>query len=162
ELIDPMITAAQRVFSEVNASRSIAMRAIRPTSRNNRVCVVAPSRFRLWNDIGREMLDIFKGRSELDAIHFDPDDPACSSPLALLKAACECGALFTANTGRSDLPGVIPETIPWITWVTAGRVPSVALCGIEDQLIVSDQVTREVALRSGWNQKRVRLGGWRR
>jgi len=50
------------------------------------------------------MLMSLDGASDIDVVHFDADDPACSAPLALLKAAQNCTALLSANTARSDLP----------------------------------------------------------
>ncbi|HEY7086704.1 MAG TPA: hypothetical protein VH518_01365, partial [Tepidisphaeraceae bacterium] len=161
--IDRMISTAQRVFARISAARSSQIQSIRQSPRGDgesRICVVAPSRFRLWSDIGDQMLGVFQGSEQIKALHFDADDPACSSPLALAMAAGECAAMFTANTGRSDLPGIAPEMMPWITWVTGGRIPSSALAGIDDHLIVVDPTLRDAAVAGGWHEKRVHLGGW--
>jgi hypothetical protein len=170
EQIDSMIAAAQKIFCDVNASRSAAVQAMsrdlaagRAVSSARKLCVVAPSRFRLWNDIGHVLTEITQGRAaECEAVLFDADDPLCSSPLALLNAARQCSAILTANTARSDLPGLLPETAPWITWITAARIPSSALAGMRDHLIVADPSWRDPALKSGWPADRVHVGTWPR
>ncbi len=165
ELADSMIAAAQKVFSNVGTARALALQAMRhqpgPTPAvRRRLCVVAPSRFRLWNDIGHELLRIFEGQSDIEPVAFDADDPACSSPMALVQAAGSCDAILTANTSRTDLPGLLPETMPWLTWVTGDRVPSATLAGIDDHLIVADESVRQAAIRAGWAERRVHIGTW--
>jgi hypothetical protein len=168
-VVDEMISMAQGVFSEISTVRAAAIQTMKQNASaqrtgaapsRTRLCVVAPSRFRLWNDLSGAMLGIFQGQNDIDVEHFDCDDPACSSPLALLKAASSADAMFTANTGRTDLPGLVSESTPWITWVTAGRVPSSALAGIDDHLIVVDESLRAIAIKSGWAEARVHVAAW--
>lgn len=162
-----LIETAQQVFSEASAARSVAMQsakqqfdAVAASPSCPRICVVAPSRFRLWNDLGEAMLGTFRGREQIEAVHFDADDPACSSPLALVNAARNCHAIFTANTGRADLPGLLSEAIPWVTWVSGGRIPSGAMAGLDDHLILADAGLRQAATESGWPGSRIHVGTW--
>jgi hypothetical protein len=163
QVIDPLISSAQRVFSEMNAARNTAMQSMRQEIRvcpRHRVCVVAPSRFRLWNDLGPVMRSAVDGVSNLEIAAFYCDDPCNGSPLALLRAASQCGAIFTANTARTDLPGLIPESLQWITWLTTPRLPSAALSGPDDHLIVVDSILRDLAIQSGWSDRQVHVGAW--
>jgi hypothetical protein len=163
DLIDPMIATAQRVFADVNACRARVIQGLLSQSveaRASRVCVVAPSRFRLWNDLGPALLGAFDGQHDLRPLHFDCDDPCNSSPLALAKAVSQCGAIMTANTARSDLPGVVPQRLPWITWLTASRIPRPTPGAMNDHVIVADSLLRESALRAGWESGQVHVGTW--
>jgi hypothetical protein len=166
-VVDEMISSAQKIFGEIGTTRASMLQAWReqmarpgPTRSRPRICVVAPSRFRLWNDLSGAMLGVFRGRSDVEVAHFDCDDPVNSSPLALLNATAECDIIFTANTGRSDLPGLVNDATPWITWVTAPRVPSSALAGADDHLIVVDSGLRDAAIKSGWPAARVHVATW--
>jgi hypothetical protein len=116
--------------------------------------------FRLWNDIGHAMLQATQGIDAAETVVFDADSPTSSSPLALLKAASSCDVILTANTARTDLPGVLPESLPWITWITQPRIPSAALAASNDYLIVTDPALRDAAVRAGWPEARVCLGNW--
>lgn len=163
--LEELIAAAQKVFSDVGASRSTLLQELRqspPSTKPGKpkMCIVAPSRFRLWNDIGQTLVRLFDEQSEIEAAPFDADDPANSSPLALLQAARQCSSILTANTTRTDLPGLIPETVSWITWTTTARIPSCALAGVDDHLIVVDPTLREAAIQSGWPESRVHVGTW--
>ncbi|HVT87966.1 MAG TPA: hypothetical protein VHD56_03865 [Tepidisphaeraceae bacterium] len=164
DLIEQLIADAQRVFSTLSNDRSIAVETLRQsipaTATSQRVCVVAPSSFRLWNDIGQSMLQAFKSDANIQWQHFNADDPLCSAPMALLKAAHECSAILTANTARTDLPGFVPESRAWITWVTTPRIPSSALAGENDHLVLVDPALRNTALDACWKADRIHIGAW--
>ncbi|HEY1629543.1 MAG TPA: hypothetical protein VGF52_06770, partial [Tepidisphaeraceae bacterium] len=162
QIIEPLISAAQKIFSRANSDRSIEMQTMRESVTvcvTTRLCAVIGSRFRLWNDIGHAMLSALK-QTDLDIVQFDADDPALSSPLALLKAASPCNLIMTANTSRTDLPGLLPETIAWITWITGPRIPSGALASESDRIILADPAARESALKSGWRESQIHIAGW--
>jgi hypothetical protein len=163
ELIDSLISTGQTIFTNVGTGRSVTMQSLRDASprtlsTKNRLCAVAPSQFRLWNDIGDAILRALGDQNDFEILHYDSDNPTRSSPLALLQAASQCNAIFTANTSRADLPGVIPETIPWITWCTSAKIPSSVLSNDNDHLIVIDPNLAEIARKSGW--RNVHVGGW--
>ncbi len=168
DVIEPLIGEAQRAISQLTVRRSERMNAVRskPWRRlaTRRLCVVAPTRFRLWNDLGHALVTAAK-----DAEHsgddftwtlYDADDPARGSPLTLATAARECGALLTANTARCDLPGLLPDEMPWVTWVTGARVPRCEAAGPNDVLLVADPHAVESARRTGWTESRVRIATW--
>lgn len=161
--VEPVISAAQAIFSRVSSQRASEIQSLRrdfsPIKHQNpKLCVVAPSKFRLWCDIGHAMLRVFDGVEGYSISHFDADDPTCSAPVALLKATRESTAILTANTARSDLPGLLPESIPWITWTTTARIPNGAMAGCNDHLIIVDPILRELAQKSGWPTQRVHVG----
>lgn len=163
EQVDALVAAAQRIFGDAMTSRSEALRRVREAARPRpgqmtRVCVVAPSQFRLWDDAGQLLREVADGIPGIDRERFDPDDPASSSPLALARAASGCDVLLSANTARSDLPHVVPDGVPWVTWLTVPRVPAPG--GPLDRLIVYDPATRDAALAAGWQPARVHVGGW--
>jgi hypothetical protein len=161
--IEELISAAQQVFSQINARRNARLAEITgaaPSSDRRSLCVVAPSQFRLWNDLGPMMRGIFDSPGELRAAFFDCDDPCNSSPLALIDAVRRCGAILTANTARTDMPSLAPDATPWITWVTGARIPSSALRGDADHLIVVSEPLRQQAIRAGWPAAQVHLGGF--
>lgn len=160
-----LIATAQQIFADISASRSEQLQSFAGsntaiTPAHDRLCVVAPSRFRLWNDLGHTMIGALADTDSVEVVPFDPDDPLCSSPLALATTVRRCTALLTANTARSDLPGLIPETIPWITWLTAGRIPSSALAGERDHLLAVDSSIMQAAIRAGWKATHVHLATW--
>ena len=164
EQVDRLVTAAQQVFGEVNNSRAETIARRRDGWRRGGArawapCVVAPSRFRLWDDAGAVLADALK--DHVAVRRFDPDRPTHSSSVALLAAADHCDTIVAADTSRADVPAVIPMNMPWLTWVTrGGTIPAIELAGPADALVVTDPTWREDAMRSGWPGGRVAVGGW--
>lgn len=164
ELAEAMIDPAQRVFSEITRHRAseIATLLNRATQTATarvtpRVCVIAPSHFRLWDDAGHTLAQI--GRQS-GWSHVDPDDPACASPLAMARAAAGSDAVIMPNTARADLPNVVAMSTPWITWLTGPRVPAIAAAGPRDLLLVADAAWRHNAITAGWPAARVHVATW--
>ena len=166
EEVDRLVNAAQALFSSVNAARARQVAARRDGwsgggRRSGRLCVVAPSHFRLWNDAGGVLADALASAGADRVVRFDPDDPACSSALALLDACEGCDAVVAADTSRADLPGVVPAAMPWITWVTrAAAIPAFAAAGPSDALLLADEGWRAVAHAAGWPAVRATVAGW--
>ncbi len=163
EVIEPLVAEAQRTISEIAARRAAAAQALRARPWTKppvaRLCVVAPSRFRLWNDVGHALVCAAR-EGGFEWTHYDADDPARSSPLALAEAARACSAILTANTARCDLPGLLPAEMPWITWVTGPRIPSVTSAGVHDRLLVADPEAAHAARTNGWPSERVHVATW--
>ncbi|MDB5293585.1 MAG: hypothetical protein JWL69_4826, partial [Phycisphaerales bacterium] len=165
---DAMVQPAQKVFADHNARRAAIVRSTREAWRPDKlrqICLVAPSHFRLWDDAGHMLHETLGNAHDADAVRvvrYDPDDPACASPAALATAAAECGAIVTPNTGRGDLPEVVHQDMPWVTWVTTGRIPSAQKAGPRDVLLTADAGLREAAIAVGWPAKRVTVAGWPR
>jgi hypothetical protein len=166
--VERLVAGAQSVFAEVNAARSDALARGRdawrpPKWSRPRLCVVAPSHFRLWDDAGAVLAETLRGASGADAdmTCFDPDRPTCSSSLALRDAARDCDAVISADTSRADLPGVMPAEMPWLTWVTrADRIPAFVSASRRDGLVLADSSWRSPAADAGWPSGRITVGGW--
>ena len=169
EQVDALVAAAQPLFAAAGAARAAEVHRRReqwrrpgPSARR-RLCVVAPSQFRLWDDAGAVLADSLRAQAgeSAEVVTFDPDDPARSSALALLDAADGCHAVVAADTTRAELPGVLPASIPWITWITrSASVPPADAAAPDDALVVADADLRQRAIRLGWPAARVGVAGW--
>ena len=173
ETVEQMVAAAGRIFSEASASRSEAIAQLRARwqpkmGTPTRLCVIAPSHFRLWDDAGSVLAETLTGQagqpgSAAEVIAFDSDDPAHSSGVALLRAAVDCHAVVAADMSRADLAGIIPADLPWVTWVTRPvPIPVAAFAGTRDALVLADEAWWRIAEGAGWARDRVAFGGWPR
>ena len=168
ETVEQLIAAAQDVFAERNAERSLAIAALRDRPRRavphqRRLCVLAPSTFRLWDDAPAVLADALQASAEspgTEIVRFDSDHPLCSSTLALAAAAAGCDAVVAADAGRADAPNVLPASIPWLTWVTTPRVPPAPDGAPRDAVLLADGTWRSPAAQAGWRTDRVRVAGW--
>jgi hypothetical protein len=162
---EQIVAEAQRVFAEQNARRSAAIGEARArwtppaNGKARRVCVIARSSFRLWEDAGHT-LHAAAGGGEIDLHHFDPDSPAACSPIALATSAATSDAIVAADLARADAPNIVHPDLPWVTWVTLPRIPPFAAAGPHDRLLVADPAWREAAVRAGWPAERVGVAGW--
>jgi hypothetical protein len=162
ERIDAMIRAAQAVFSRELSRRTDAVRGLFAASASveaERVCVVAPGTFRLWDDAGSVLRDV---ASENGWGVIDPDDPCRASPVAFARAAAGCGAVVVINVGRADLPAGLPARTKVISWLTGPRIPQFVLESHGDRLLVVDERTRKTAIAAGWPADRVSIAAWPR
>ncbi|MBV8780310.1 MAG: hypothetical protein JO353_02830 [Phycisphaerae bacterium] len=158
-IVQRLIESAQIVFSRIVASRSqqiAAMQSPRSRTQARRLCVMTPMRFSLWQDEGFALANA----APSDALHLDTSDPINGSPLKLAERAIEAGILLTPNIARADMPGVIPADIPWLTWITTDRIPSFALAGEEDHLLITDEQVLESARAAGWPDDRIHPAAW--
>jgi hypothetical protein len=165
EPFNRMIAPAQRVFADINACRSDQIRSLasqwsRKQSGVRRVCMIANSSFRLWDDAGETLARLDLKTHGIGVTRFDPDQAAISSPLALANAAAGCDAIVAANLGRSDAPGVICKDMPWISWITTPRLPSAADAGPADRLLLADPSWHELAAKAGWATDRIEVARW--
>jgi hypothetical protein len=118
-----------------------------------RVCVVARSGWSLWDDAGEALYDaVTRDASSRGATwhRFAPDAPAGCSPLAFAAAAAGAHAVVAADVSRADAPGLVPAAMPWVTWVTNGRVPPARSAGPRDRLLLADAAWQPAALAAGW------------
>jgi hypothetical protein len=161
---DAMMRDAQKVFSAVATERAEQITAAwrdRPHTRREspRVCLISAGAFRLWDDAGHALAKLFQDDASL--VRLDPDDPTSTSPLAVAQAASKADAILSPNMFRGDAPaGVVPDSMPWITWVTNSRIPAVKSAGSRDRLIVVDEAQKQRAVAAGWNALRVDVAGW--
>jgi hypothetical protein len=158
EGLDGMIADPQRVFGEATMNRAEYIQTLRtrPHTSSTKLCIVAPSQRRLWNDWGAILADTVCNE-ESECLRVDPDDPNQSSPLAVAKGAAECGAIVTVDVSRSDVGGEDSDDIPWVTWVTSGKVPIRSSCGPRDRLLVLDESDLTTAIRAGWSDAAMRI-----
>ena len=162
---DGLVAPAQTIFNAENARRTqqISMLLERKSGRKfNRVGVLAPSHFRLWDDAGAVLGAAItsSSESEISVSLLDSDDPLRASTLALAELGAKCDVIVTANIGRSDLPPLLSETTPWITWVTHSRIPAVPAHGSGDGLLLADPAMRQPALAAGWPSDRIGTASW--
>ena len=164
ETAHPLIEGAQAVFRDVIALQGQKLEQLARTRVDlspDRVCVVAPSTFRLWDDAGSVVADLLEDADGLEVRRFDPDRPSTGSNLALAEAVRGCGALLTANVGRSDVPqGVVPAETAWITWATSDTIPSGERRGVRDRLLVADERWTAEAIRLKWPVECVLVAAW--
>lgn len=164
EAINALIEPAQRVFAKVGESRGDESKRLRerwkPINRSHRrLCLLAPSEFRLWDDAALVLAEMDLSNVGIDVRRLDSDRPHSSSPLALALAASECDAILCANIFRSHLPGVIPESMPWITWVTKQWIPAAKDAGPSDRLLLADSSWLSKARQLGWDEARIEVAG---
>ena len=107
-------------------------------------------------DNGSELL-----ASEVEIVPLHLDEPLHGSPLAMLAAAVGCNALVTAEIARADLTDLLPQNMPWITWLTTSRIPAFAAAGPNDALLLADAEWRSRAIDAGWPADRVEVAGCR-
>ena len=159
-IIDPLLTAAQSIINAANERRANNVAQLRERyspPRQNKICIAAPMKFRLWNDFAPAFEAIADAPGKLNVKIFDTDDPANTAPQALVTAACAADVLMTTNTARTDLPGLIPNDLPWISLITGTRVPSAALAGDNDRLLLNHASLQSAALNAGWQTGQIQI-----
>ena len=164
EPADAMVGPAQKVFADESERRSAQIRSRvsvwKPAPRAKKLCIVAPSRFRLWNDAPHTLHQTLSASREFEVSRFDSDSPRTASPVALCKLATNCDAAITANISRADLSGVFPASMPLITWVTFPRIPAFEGTSPDDALLLADESWQRLAIEAGWPEARTKVAGW--
>jgi hypothetical protein len=168
QLLERTIADAQRAFSDCTARRNAAIATARsswrrrePGSDKPRVCVVARSMFRLWDDAGETLHLALRQSDDANWVRFDPDAPAACSPLALSGAIGDSDTVGAADLSRAELPaGLAPDELPWITWVTSGRIPPFPAAGPNDRLLLADARWVDDARSADWPADRLGVAIW--
>jgi hypothetical protein len=158
-----MMAVAERIFARISQERAGQINQLRDTARDGRlerVCVICPSRFRLWENAGAVLAEAVEAAGEVEVVRVDPDDPCQASGLGLALAVGRSGAVFAANSSRSELPAVIGEGTPIVTWLTMPRIPAAAGAGPMDRLLLSDRRWVKLAEEAGWPGERVGVATW--
>lgn len=163
--VESMVSGAQTIFTSQTARRTDRLRAIlsaevSETSLRPRVCVIAPSRFQLWNDAGQVLGDVLSRASVGEIVAYASDDPNRSSPLGLAIAAAGCDVVAAADVGRADLPAVASPRRAWVTWITRPRVPAFDPAAPRDAIILADEQWKSLATSAGWPVERIGVAGW--
>lgn len=166
---EPLMRTAREIFTSETTRRAARLDRLREQSRdrrgqssNPRILLVAPTRFRLWDDAGWLMWRTLT-QSPCDEVRFvamDPDDPRQASPLALAMAASDCDAVLTANAYRSEMPGIVSSCLPWLTWATTPRIAPPAADAPGDRLLLAEESLHDAALAAGWSVDRICLATW--
>lgn len=161
---DALIPPAQQVFSQIAQRRSdeiVRLRGNWRPANRGKICLVAPSQFRLWDDTGHALhATLARASGGERFIPLDTDDPASASPLALTMAASDAGALVTPNVCRAMLPDLIALEMPWVTWITSPRIVPFSRCGPKDALLLADPGWIALARQAGWPAERLFPAGW--
>lgn len=165
ESTDRLIAPAQAVFNEVGAARATELHAVSSAERASRsgaprLCIVQPSRFRLWDDAGTALGELDWGAAGVDVTRIDSDRPTSSAPLALARVAAECDAVLAPNLSRGNVPGVVSDDVCWIAWVTSPRIPPAEGALPHDRLLLADPAWRRLAEQAGWDSRQVRIARW--
>jgi hypothetical protein len=155
-VVEQLIPAAQRVFTDAKVERAERMRICRESYRpgSSRICLIGGSQFRLWDDAGATLADLFR---ESDVQSVDLDDPAQASALVLSRCAHNCGAVVTANVGRADVAGVLSDSLPVITWASDTRMPKPQGAAAIDRVITAHPM---LAMRAGWKSNQIIHATW--
>jgi hypothetical protein len=173
-VVQPILTQAQSVFGQHIQMRSERIGQLRqsacPADRRQlasgkvRVCVVAPSRFRLWDNaarvLGQSVRESESLSSMADWTWIDPDQPIESAPLAVALAAADCDAIVMADRGRSDNMNLVRDDLVWITWTTSPRLPKFVPSSPHDRLLIADAGWGEAARALGWPDENVAVANW--
>jgi hypothetical protein len=137
-----------------NHKQLIALLHAKPRSPRRpaqKVCVVA-TKFELWNDGGQLLGEAARG-STLERVMVDASSPTQASDLKLVRSLEGCDAIVTANVGRSDRPGIVPDDVAWITWATGAAVPAQVISAKDDRLVIADESLRPLAKAAGWTDE---------
>lgn len=164
EIADPLIAGAQHVFASINSNRADRIRVLRDapriTTTVRNLAVIAGSKFGLWDDTGEQMASAVTADAAVSVSRLDPDQPLTAGPLATAEHCAKADALLTADVARCDFPDVLSKSLPWVTWVTRGRIPAYAGAGPLDALLVADAHWRDAAVKAGWPANRVDVAGF--
>lgn len=162
---DRLIEPAQTIFARVSQARTARVQSMiggwkSRVGQPHRVCLLAGSEFRLWDDAAIVLAELASENCEIEVHRVDSDRPTSASPVALAAAAAQCDAVLAANCFRHDLPGITPAEQPWVTWVTTSRIPPASDAEPHDRLLLADSSFRAIAARQGWPEDRIQLAGW--
>ncbi len=163
DIVDPIIAESQKIFGEVIHARAERIRSLRgvPREWNSNACrvgVIAGSKFALWDDAGAALAEALRPASSDARVRLawlDPDIPIHAGPAGTAEFCRQCDAVVTADTARCDFTDVLPAAMPWVTWVTKGRIPSATSAGPRDALLVADAAWKKRAIEAGWPADRV-------
>ncbi len=177
EIAQPLIDESQTTFGEVLNARVERIKSLRDGPRVNyiertkaspadrkppRIGLIANSQFTLWDDAGAALAEALHSpasspTTSLDAEvrALDPDVPIFAGPVAAAEFCRECDAVVTADSARCDFPDVLPLDLPWVTWVTRGRIPLFAAAGPFDALLLTDPAWCGPAIAQDWPANRV-------
>lgn len=127
-----------------------------PSRPAKKICVVT-GRFQLWDDAPAVLAKSLAGTT-LEVVTLDASIAGQTSALRVARTADGCDAMVTANLSRADLPLVLPNNVPWITWLSTNRMVKFDPSATGDRLVVADPAVRARALEAGWPEANVLIG----
>lgn len=165
----PLIETAQRLFTETIAARNVTLAGLASSpvtpkgSSPRRVCVVAPSVYKLWSDAAAVLAESLSRQTSVEVRRLDPERPTTSSHLALAAVARECDAIFTTDFGRGEVPAhIVPDAVPWVTYATTANMPDGRRSLPHDRLVVADPAFFSAAIGAGWQKPQLSAATWPR
>ena len=177
DVANPIISEAQRVFSQIISERAKQLDALRAADTaidRGKILLIAPSQFRLWDFAPRalSLLSVPNHADDSDSVQrgqngvishfwrFDPDRPDQSSPLALAHAADGCGTVIAADVSRLDAQNLVSPKTAWITWITRPIIPPHSHACEHDRLILAEGSWKKIAKDLGWPEEKLSIACW--
>lgn len=168
--VESMVQAVQRALAGVAPKREALLKTLQDRPRRSasssvkRLCIVAPSIFRLWDDAGATLAEVLRQPSTssepIDCRTLDVDDPCSSGPLAVTLSARYCDALVVANQARDHLGQFVPPMVSVISWITNGAIPRFDPTAPRDALLLADPQWVRTAREAGWPEHRLAVAQW--
>jgi hypothetical protein len=152
---------AQPVIAAENTRRSDQISKLLESetpAKNAHVLVVAGSQFNLANLAGITLQRVLADDNVF--VSLDADDPNSASALSLAIAASQSSAVIAADVFRCDSPNIVSPRIPWITWVTNGRIPAPDSAAEHDSILLADPTWQTDAIQAGWPKDRISIASW--
>ncbi len=151
EKTEPIIKWAQQAFAEVTKTQTqIGQTAKENWSRQqSQPCVLARTRFSLWNDSGYVLSQIMG----CDCIDLSYAKQTATGYITQI--ASKASALVTADFARADQKELLHPDQPWITWITQNRVPVYLATSPQDAILLADASLKLKALSKGWPAERI-------
>lgn len=113
--------------------------------------------FKLWENTPATLVRIAADIPGAEVVPWWIDDPTCLSPLHLLEQSRVCDAMLTADFFRADGQGIIPASVPVLTWVTQPRVERYTDACRSDRLLLADVTFKREARKAGWSDSQIEL-----
>ena len=157
-VVDPVIKAAQKIFSDLLTSTNQRTLTARNSWKSgDEFCIVAGNRFKLWNDAGWMLSEIFTSEPQQ---RVNPDLPLESAAVLVAERAKNAKGIITTDLGRADSSDLIHPNMPWICWITRARIPTFVATSPRDGLVLCDPAWTKIAQAAGWPANRIRVGGY--
>ncbi len=154
-----MMSMSQGVFGQLSQERAQLREQILSQSAGGpeAVCLLARSRFRLWDDGGQIMAELLSGEGFR---RVDPDDPCSAGVLALALAVRDCGVLVAVNATRAEVGEALPARVPMVSWMTIPAIPRFTGDMSRDVLLLADGSWVAAAKDLGWPGRQLAAAGW--
>jgi hypothetical protein len=153
-VVDLIEAARRQLVAATQHHNDEVANVARRVPQANDLLVAAGSTFGLFSDAGRHLAAALP-----EAVRLDTDDPRTSSTLTLADAASTASAVVVADVTRRELPGVVSDRLPWITWIASERQPTPPASNV-DAIVLADAAWQTSWQEAGWPANRIRIAGW--